>query len=269
MIAQSPRVTYIPEPFHADAPPRPWSLGFNQWFKYIPPENGNGSRDRVEGLLSPRILQLLTQVVSDTNSLKDVARLLRDNARLCIHQVTEATPLIKDPIALLSAEWLEEVWGSTNVVMIRHPAAFAGSLKVKDWTFPFEDLLHQPEAMSDLFEPYRQEIQHFAETDQHIVKQAALLWTLLYSVVRKYQERHPEWIFLRHEDVVRNPVSVFGRLYHNFGFEFTDEIRKHVEEKTDPSVLRNWKDRLTKEEITEVRECTEPVTSDFYADDEW
>ncbi len=40
-----------------------------------------------------------------------------------------ARPLLKDPIAVLSAPWLERTFGMQVVFSVRHPAAFAASLK--------------------------------------------------------------------------------------------------------------------------------------------
>jgi antitoxin component HigA of HigAB toxin-antitoxin module len=185
------------------------------------------------------------------------------------YRVRGSTPLIKDPIALLSAEWLEEVYGARVVVMVRHPAAFVGSLKVKNWTFPFEDLLNQDEAMRDHFDPHKEKILQFTQTDKDIVDQASFIWKLLYSVVSKYQERHPEWTFVRHEDAVRDPIPHFRRVYEQLGLTFADKVKNKIDKKTDPSVIRNWKKRLTKEEIDRVRRKTEPVASIFYTSNEW
>lgn len=269
LIAESPSVMYFHEPFNVDAPPRPWSLGYNKWFKYISQESKGENQPEVAQLLKPRVSQLLEQIVLEAKSLRDVSRLLRDNARILKYQITGVRPLIKDPIALLSAEWLADLWDARVVVMVRHPAAFAGSLKVKGWTFPFEDLLDQPKAMERFFSPYKEEIRHFAETDQDVVDQAALLWKLLYSVVSGYDERHPDWVFLRHEDVARNPNLYVQDLYQDLSLKFTEEIRKKVNNQTDPSVIRNWTNRLNKEEISKVRDCVKPISSLFYSDDEW
>jgi hypothetical protein len=168
------------------------------------------------------------------------------------------------------------------LVMIRHPAGFAGSLKKKEWTFPFEDLLAQDRLMEEHLSPFAEEIEAFANTEQDVVDQAALLWTVLYTVVSTYQDQHPEWTFLRHEDVARRPVGTFESLYDHFDLNFTDSIQTEIEAHSEASggsddelrrnsraVVRNWERRLTPSEIKRVRSRTEPVASEFYSDDDW
>jgi hypothetical protein len=74
-------------------------------------------------------------------------------------------PLIKDPIALFAAEWLADVFGVRVVVLIRHPAAFAASLKRLNWTHPFGDFLAQPLFMRDLLAPFEEDIRRFAAAE--------------------------------------------------------------------------------------------------------
>lgn len=271
MISMDSHVMYIHEPFNCNDRPRLWSLGFENWFKYISHENGYKYKPRIKNIFTPdySMAHLFNQVNSKANSLKDIGRLFRDYMITLPHRVRGSTPLIKDPIALLSAEWLEEVYEARVVVMVRHPAAFVGSLKVKNWTFPFEDLLNQSDAMRNHFGPYRRKVLQYAQTDKDIVDQASFLWKLLYSVVSQYQESHPEWTFVRHEDIVQDPIPYFRRIYKMLGLNFTSEIKNKIEKKTDPSTIRNWKKRLTEEEINRVRKKTEPVASTFYASTEW
>jgi len=192
--------------------------------------------------------------------------------------------LLKDPLALLSAEWLGEQFDLDVLVMIRHPAAFAGSLKEKGWTHPFQDFLDQPQLMDDYFTGDVEEVEAFADRKHDIVDQAAFLWKMLYSVVKRYRERHSDWVFLRHEDVARDPVQQFRQLYDRFGLSFTGEIRSQIESHSNPSgapdtedsirrnsqsVVRNWTERLTRDEIERVRSRTEPIASEFYTEDDW
>ena len=68
-------------------------------------------------------------------------------------------PLLKDPIAVFSAAWLARTFGMRVVLSVRHPAAFAASLKRLDWTFDFNQLLAQPLLMRDLLEPFGEQLE--------------------------------------------------------------------------------------------------------------
>ena len=110
-----------------------------------------------------------------------------------------ARPLVKDPIALLSAEWLAERFEMDVVVLIRHPAGFAGSLKRLGWKHSFATFLVDGRA-PEVVRPFEDEIRAQAERPGGMLEQAALLWRILYGAVDGYRERHPDWVFLRHED---------------------------------------------------------------------
>jgi hypothetical protein len=108
---------------------------------------------------------------------------------------------MKDPIALFSAPWLARTFNADVVVLIRHPAAVVSSLVRLDWIFYFPYLLEQPELMRDWLAPFAEEIRRFAASPQPLLEQGILLWRIMHHVIFRYQQEHPEWIFLRHEDL--------------------------------------------------------------------
>ena len=74
--------------------------------------------------------------------------------------------------------------------------------------------------MRDYLSPFEQELQRFkSRNDTDIMDQAVLTWKSLYSVVRLYQERHPEWIFVRHEDLTRTRSNNFGSCMIDLDFD--------------------------------------------------
>ena len=90
------------------------------------------------------------------------------------------------------------------VVLIRHPAAFAASLKRLGWKHSFATFI-QDGRVPEVLRPYEAEIREQAERPGEILAQAALLWRLLYNAVDGYRERHPDWAFVRHEDASLGP----------------------------------------------------------------
>jgi len=283
MLALSPDLVYVHEPFNVENPHALFPGSVDRWYKYLaagdPNEALRSAWEHVFALRYPLVHRL-----REVETVRESIRCFYSAARYARKRWDGRSVLVKDPLALLAAEWLEEQFDLEVVVMIRHPAAFAGSLKVKNWTFPFDDLLSQPQLMAHLLGAWRTEVTSFAETERNIVDQAALLWALLYEVVLRYQDRHPNWVFLRHEDVAQAPLRTFRKLYHRFGMKFTDEIRETIQaysntpgsessngaiQRDSQSVIRNWTQRLTPTEIERVRDRTEPVASNFYTDDEW
>jgi hypothetical protein len=174
------------------------------------------------------------------------------------------------------------------VVIIRHPAAFAVSLRRVGWAFPFADFTRQPLLMRDLLEPFATEIGQAASSPPPILDQAGLLWRILHHVVDRQRREHPDWIFVRHEDLSSDPIPRFAQLYAALGLEMTPEARNVIVEHTSAAnpveapggvveTLRrdsranafSWRERLTASEIRELRAQVADVADAFYGPDEW
>lgn len=122
-------------------------------------------------------------------------------------------PLIQDPIGVFSAEWLAQNFNTDVLILVRHPYAFAGSLKRIEWKFDFRNFLDQPELMERHLKPYEEEIREYARTEHAVLEQAALFWKCIYSVVMKYQDHHKNWLIVRHEDLSLEPAAQFKRIF--------------------------------------------------------
>jgi hypothetical protein len=197
------------------------------------------------------------------------------------------TPLIKDPVALMSADWLARRFGLNVIVMIRHPAAFVKSMKDRHWGFyPSRWALPQPLLMRDFLAPFEKMIE--LEQEQHdIIDQTALLWKILNYVALEYKKKNTGWIFLRHEDIALNPIAGFRNLYDKLGLVFSDDIQQAIYDSskdTNPAegtgnvqfvqrnsraTVSNWKRTLTASEIRRIRRQVEEVSSHFYLDSDW
>jgi hypothetical protein len=173
--------------------------------------------------------------------------------------------------------------------MIRHPAAFAGSLKRLDWPpFDFGNWAEQPLFLRDLAGPYEAQIREFAKGGGDLIDQAILMWNVIHHVIRAYRQRHPEWSFVRHEDLAEEPLKGFRDLYERLDlvWDRTAEtvIRRssaHQSRREVPAYLHRtvrrdsraarwtWLHRLTPEERERIREGTAEVAAAFYEDGDW
>jgi hypothetical protein len=193
---------------------------------------------------------------------------------------------MKDPIAVLSSEWLAETFHMKVVALIRHPAAFASSLKQAGWTHPFHDFLEQSKLMDEYLEGYRSDIETFARYEQDIVDQAALLWVILHTVLYKYLDRNPGWYLTRYGDLSRDPVRVFEEIFNFIDVPYNESLQAAVWASSrkgeklpkglHPSFQRDsqantkrWKERLSQDEIRRVRNRVEPLSSRFYQESDW
>src|SRR5919198_294484 len=206
----------------------------------------------------------------EVRSVPDVLRLGRDWSRFVRYRKERAVPLMKDPIAVFSSEWLAEAFDMHVVMLIRHPAAFAASLKRLNWTHPFQDFLRQPLLMRDHLEPWRGEIEHEADHPSGALDQAILLWRLIHTAILKFVGRHHEWVRLRLEDIAVDPIGRFRSLFGALGLTFDDHVTETIlghSNGSSPAVstslssvkrdsarsITMWKTTLTRQEIDRVR----------------
>src|SRR4029079_14970877 len=130
-----------------------------------------------EGRFRPGLAQSLAlrydlgAQLRSARSWRDVARVPRDYRRLRGWRRNGRRPLMKDPIALLSAEWLAATFDMDVVVLIRHPAAFAASLKRLGWKHSFATFI-QEGRVPEVVRPYEAEIRQQAERPGEILAQA-------------------------------------------------------------------------------------------------
>ena len=77
---------------------------------------------------------------------------------------------------------------------------------------------------------YREAIEAQAAAPGDIIDQAIVLWRAFNGVVLDYRERHPHWLFLRHEDVARDPAGKFTMLFEQLELGDYSTVRSMVEE---------------------------------------
>ena len=283
MLAVAPGVGYIHEPFNPTTPAGISSAPFDRYFSVVTAGN--------EARYLPGLRRTLAFDFAWGAALREVrtpgqaARAARDAWRFGRLRSAQARPLVKDPIALLSAEWLAERFGMDVVVLVRHPAGFAASLERLGWQHSFPTFLAGGRA-PEILHPYEDEIRAHAEDPADVLAEAALLWRILYGTVAGYRERHPDWTFLRHEDAGADPGGTFERLYGRLGLELTPAARERIERASGsenpvegPSphavdldsagAVTRWRTLLSPAEVELLRERTRDVWPLFYADEDW
>src|SRR6202049_1714797 len=181
MIASSPAVGYIQEPFFPGRRPGICGVTFPHPFAYVTDENGAAFYDHMKATLSFQFQY--GAALAALKTPRDAAIMLKYGTEFHFSRARRAIPLVKDPVAVFSAEWLAKRFDMNVIVMIRHPAAFACSIRRLNWRHDFSNLLHQPLLMRDHLYPYEAEIMAFVKSERDILDQAALLWKLIYAMV--------------------------------------------------------------------------------------
>ena len=193
--------------------------------------------------------------------------------------------IVKDPIACFSSEWLHANYDMRVVIVARHPAAFAASLKRLNWTFSFENLLQQRVLMDHHLAEFEGEMR--SAPDQ-IVEQAALIWKIIYTVLFRFLNSHPDWILVKHERLSESPVEEFNALYSRLGLDWTRKTAMQIESYTSSrnpvdapggvadAIRRNsyanidrWKSILSADEVQRVFKTTRTIATPYYGLGTW
>lgn len=272
MLAASREAVYFHEPLNPTCSRALLGLPVEAQYLYLTEENEDGY---------PEAFRRLARFPLGSRKLeRSRGQRLRRVARLAHARLTHARALFKDPFALFSIPWFARRLEADVVVVVRAPLAIVGSTKRLDWGFDTRSLLAQPLLLRDRLEPDRAALE---EPPTNIVDQAALLWQLLHAAVRDYARELPQVRVVRHEDLSRDPIREFQRLYEALELAFGPRARREVERTTsdrNPSEteperpdsieldsranLEAWKRRLTPDEVERVQRETDDVARAFY-----
>lgn len=286
-LARAPGIGYIDEPYDPNHRPGICRARWNQWYAYVSKENAHLHERAIADTLAFRYSPAAE--LGALRSLHDAGRMARDAGLWLGRRLRGVRPLMKDPIAFFSAPWLADRFGMKVLVLVRHPAAFASSLKRLDWRFRFSNWLDQPLLLRDWLGPWEERIRAaVADPNRDVIDEAALCWSVIYDVAARFRERYPDWLFARHEDLSMDPVGEFARLYERLDLTMTPEVRSWLERTTGagnpaeaPTGIshaltrdsrantRNWIRRLGRDEILRLRDGTQGVAEKWYSEEHW
>lgn len=285
MLSLSPQVGYINEPFNPTHQPGICSCAFPRWYEYVHSGNAPRYEPGLAAMLEFRY-NLIAQL-RQRPSRSAAEAFVRDAWNFTKARLRGARPLVKDPIAVFSSDWLARTFDPAVVVLVRHPAAFAASVKRLEWTLPFRDLLAQRILVQEHLAEFEAELHHEAEGSSDPVSHAALMWRLVYTVLFRFRQTHPDWMFVRQEDLAQEPVGGFADLFDRLELRYTDRVERAIRwyssgrledepgaaeddiRRHSRDTIRRWRERLTPEEQKMVRSRCEPLAATFYTSEEW
>lgn len=285
MLCASGEAAYVHEPFNVglDAgwlvPPAP------HWYQHVSAANEAEFAERVDrvfGLRYPVTGRALRPATP-----RRLARIGREAWRAAHHRRAGRRVLVKDPLALLSTEWLAARYGAVPVIMVRHPAAFVSSLLRMGWEFDFAEWAEQPLLMEGLLAPFADEIEQRRRQPGDIVEQGCVMWRAIHHVIDGYRQAHPDWHVLRHEDVAAEPMEHFTRLYAALGLHLDEVARATIHAHSSAPVrevaagdlgtiardsraaISTWRGRLSSEQVDRVRRAVGEEADRFYEPSTW
>jgi hypothetical protein len=298
VLASAPGIAYVEEPFNPSNPIGLWDGAPPPWFCYVHAGNEHkyfpiirkilGFKQPFSKLWGAREFVPWTHKHKRLDAMRYmVARYAEEAA----HRIFHSRPMMKDPIAIFSAGWLADRFGMDVIMLLRHPAAFVLSIKEKKWIFNYQNLVVQPELLRDLLQPYEDQIRFYAPKgeDYDVIEGGSLQWNILYHAARELAKTRPDWQVLRHEDLSREPVDEFRKMFERLRLPFSEQVEREVKERSaeenpvddkskknwedarrnSKALIQKWKKRLSTEEIDRIRALTEPVSKHYYSDADW
>jgi hypothetical protein len=287
VLALDRNTGYVHEPFNRRCPPGLCRAGLTH-FAYVTAENEAPYLEPLADTLGWRY-----SAAAELRTLRTprgLARLARDFAYFETMRQRRARVVLKDPLAIFSADWLASRFGTQVVVIIRHPASFVASMRAAGFVMHFSALASQPRLIEERLAPFGDAIAAAARRPSGSVEANTLLWNVLHHHIARLRREHPDWTFVRHEDLSNDPANGFAALFARLGLDFSDAVRAGLGQfTTDQGTLgrlslfgnkrrtmRNSQDsttwfrrRLTPEEIVRVRRDAAPLWQEFYTDADW
>ncbi len=248
-------------------------INFGCWFPYLDPKQSY-----------PEVSLALDDLIKERENLPQ---------NRFLNRMRKGKPfnLIKDPIGLFACEWYFQHYGTENIILIRHPAAFVFSLMRVKWYHPFEDFVPGKNLPPIVQQKYWDRIQEEATNRSDIITHATLLWCVLYSYVSQLFENYkndPKWHFVIHEHLSRNPAEEISYLLQKVGVKETrrqtQRIKElsyakpqvdlntkevHVLKRDSKKMAKKWKEVLTEEQIKKIRNESKEIWPNFYGDEDW
>ena len=274
ILSEAPRARLVHEPFNLTMVSEGRNFDPGLWYRYIHDGNADQYREAIR-----RTLETQSYHHDLSHGASSLRQTLRAKLAFAVRGRRDQV-IYKDPLAFFSAPWLHSEFGMIPVVMIRHPAAFVSSVKLKNWRFDFANFTGQPDLLDGPLAPWREQIEAAAHTPPELGAHAILLWKCIYGTALRYRETHPHWIYRTHEEMSLDHTREFARLFKDLGLTFGPEQQQALESmsgahnpaeqgknqffRNSRETISTWKTRLTAPQIDEVLTGTEDIRLKFY-----
>jgi hypothetical protein len=284
MLCAGGEAGYLNEPFNPVGDPGTFRLRVGHSYPYVTPENESGLLAQLAEAF--RFRYPLRRELARCRNVSDLRNTLKwwnD-----FHTARGRRPLVKDPHAVFAAPWFANRIGSGVVVTVRHPAAVVASWKRLGFDFDFGILLAQPALVRERLGAFEPAMRTALESPGSLVERVALLWRIIYSFVADDLESGATFRLVRHEDLSRDPLGGYERLYADLGLTFTEAAAAavsaasssenpketqvespYVTQLDSKANLDRWRGRLTPEERERTRAVTEETALRFYPALKW
>ncbi|MCH2161414.1 MAG: sulfotransferase [Phycisphaerales bacterium] len=229
VFASVSRTLYVHEPFNPTSPCAYSPVRLPEFFYRID-EKGNARELKLMEQLVDVQIRRCSVKLSDARHPKILLSRMKMCATGLLGRIDAQRVVIKDPIAILSADILCKNMNIKPLFMVRDPAACVSSLYIRNWRTDFTPMLKQRDRLESLLPGEMDRLQHLVENPDHdLIDNAAFLWRISNQAIIRYIKQNPDWSITRHEELIKDPISAFKALFEQLDFPWTDHTRSFIE----------------------------------------
>ena len=208
------------------------------------------------------------QNVKSKASAKDLLASIYHFLRSKKNKIFGKRPILKDPIALLSADKIVEEFNADIIITMRHPAAFVESAKRRlDRTVNALGQLKycQEDVLREELTPFYKDVLSWQPNDE-LIDQICLLYNLLNYHAKNISNDYDKVKIVRHEDLVRETEKEFVNLFDFLDINYEMETISGIKDGVNDGTATKWKSRLNCEEKDKIKKLTEEVGDSHYGE---
>jgi hypothetical protein len=260
-FSQHPGVLYYNEPCHFGH--RSAEERYENFFSYVTANGHAGPYKRhLDAAMSGR-------------SLRKSAEWLMDHRKVGRRLLGPYRVVVKEVATIMSVDWIRSEYAPDFLVLFRHPCAVALSELQQgiDVEMSKRKLLGLTRLFADHLGPYETLIRKAVRPYEIF----GAVYGARNRILANFVERHRIETVLLYEELSRDPLQVFARLFGSFGLDMPQEVKTYVSSTTSTEIgglygttkdsaahIARWKQVLTAEEALQVRDFVLPFGLPWY-----
>lgn len=216
----------------------------------------------------------------DCYSVRRMARYVRDAYHFFRWKVENRRLLMKDPMAFFATEWIHGHLDAQVLIIVRSPMAFVASMFRAKWYMPLRSIIEQDSLTKAYPDPLVNEIRVFLEDggDEFSIMACCLGWRYIHRLILRFREQHPEWLVIRHEDLVERPRDTIEKVFSYLEEVPGEQLWEFLESSLDgnasdkgnrrnrETLLRSYEKVLSAVEIDFVKKFCAPEFDELYSE---
>ncbi len=184
--------------------------------------------------------------------------------------------VVKTVYSLANTEWIYNRFNPDVLIILRNPYSLIHSIHRKWPEARLQSLLNQHDLVSDFLDPYK-ELIRAARSPYEIL---ATRVGAYYKIILTLANRHPTWLLCTHEDLCRDPIRGFRRIFQKLNLEWSIEVENIINKSNSPKQsdmvqhvnrvaseeVDKWRHLLTVDEVKQISDFYLPFDNEYYAD---